>query len=91
MRSIKSPETEELYEELVDGAVRFDNLDKAIIGTGSQYPSGSVFVYDGNKIIDIFVKDYGMSLDEAEEWCGRNVFCFGYGEGTPIIFWEADE
>jgi hypothetical protein len=87
----KELECELDYEDLHEAAIRFDGLDAAIIGRGSQYPSDALLVYSGNGILDILMKDQGMDYEEAVEWCDHNISCLYAGEGTPIIVWESED
>ena len=40
-------------EALREGAITFDGLDDAIIGTGGQYPNDGLVVYSANRIMDL--------------------------------------
>jgi hypothetical protein len=72
-------------------AVKFDNLDAAIIGVGNQYTKTPLLVYSAKKIMRCLMKS--MTYDEAAEWYGHNIECLWAGDHTPIIVedrFEAD-
>ena len=75
-------------EELPQGTVSFDGLDKAIIGIGSQYSKEPKLVYSATRIIDELVDREGWSFEEAQEYFDFNIGCLWAGEGTPIIVYE---
>jgi hypothetical protein len=64
--------------------VAIDGFDDAIIGVGFKHPAGPVLVYDRAKILDILIRS-GMDAESAEDFCGYNIDCAAYGDGTPII------
>tara|TARA_Y100000356_G_scaffold133955_1_gene142115 strand:+ start:877 stop:1149 length:273 start_codon:yes stop_codon:yes gene_type:complete len=75
-------------EALREGAITFDGLDDAIIGTGGQYPNDGLVVYSANRIMDLLMKDMDVNYEGACEWFDHNIACLYAGEGTPIIVYE---
>jgi len=63
-------------------AIRFDNLDDAIIGVSH---CGSL-CYSYSKLLDIFTERDEMTLWEATEWIDYNVIGTMGGEGFVIVF-----
>jgi len=75
----------EYYLECADPkALRLDDLDYAIVGTTQD----GLFVYDYDRVIDIFIKEHGMELDEAIEWVDHHVLGRHEGNGFIIIYSE---
>jgi len=64
-------------------AILFDDLDDALIGVGQQHGSQTVAIYDKEKCIDIFYRNFLVT--EAVEWFEYNVECAYVGENTPIF------
>jgi hypothetical protein len=77
-------------ETLREGAITFDGLDDAIIGTGGQYPNDGLVVYSANRIMDLLMKDMNINYEGACEWFDHNIACLYAGEGTPIIVYESE-
>jgi hypothetical protein len=77
-------------EALREGAITFDGLDDAIIGTGGQYPNDGLVVYSANRIMDLLMKDMNINYEGACEWFDHNIACLYAGEGTPIIVYESE-
>jgi hypothetical protein len=75
-------------DALPEGTVRFDGLDAAIIGVGSQYSKSSKLVYSATLIIEELMKREGWSFEDAEEYFDFNIGCLWAGDGTPIIVYE---
>ena len=67
-------------------AILFDDLNNAIVGTGCQWGSSVVAVYDSSKILHELEVVYEFSPVDAAEWFSFNVQCLYAGEHTPIIF-----
>lgn len=62
-----------------------DGFDDAIIGITSDRINGvERIVYDAWKMIDVLVKNNGMTPREALEYLEFNTFTAYVGEGTPI-------
>lgn len=62
----------------------FDGLDNALIG--HTYRKGEfIAVYDYEKMVEIFMKEHGMSEEDAVEWIDFNVLGAWIGEQTPMI------
>ena len=73
--------------------ITYDNLDDAIIGTAhvwSGYEKVERVVYDGEKMVDLFMED-GMSEVEAVEWIEFNMESAYLGPETPIIVWGYED
>jgi hypothetical protein len=67
--------------------------DKAILGIASVWQQNQrvdTLIYDGNKLIEIFMQE-GMTGEEALEWISFNIEDAYMGPSTPIIRWEYDE
>lgn len=72
-------------KQLVDpDAVIWDGCDEAIIGTGYRCGQKTLFVYDYQTLVNVFVNK-GMSHEEATEWVDYNIVGAWAGEGTPIV------
>lgn len=76
-------------EDLPEGTVRFEGLDNAIIGVGSQHSKPLKIVYSATLIIEELMKREGWSFDDAQEYFDFNIGCLWAGDGTPIIVYEA--
>jgi hypothetical protein len=64
--------------------IKFDGLDSALIGYGSQWSKNQLAVYSETKIIEALI-DQGMDYEEARDWYGHNIECLWCGEETPLI------
>lgn len=87
-----SGDIREQISEYNPEAVVFEGLDEAIIGIGQQWGSSTVAIYDREKAIEIFQKNFikeGADPDQAYvdavEYFEFNVECVYVGEHTPII------
>ena len=81
------PEVMEFWEQLADihpQAVRFDNLDQALVGMITIYPNAPIAVYDRDRCIATLIRD-GMSPDDANEFFSYNTEMGYFGPGTPAI------
>tara|TARA_R110000868_G_scaffold395917_1_gene667923 strand:- start:157 stop:531 length:375 start_codon:yes stop_codon:yes gene_type:complete len=77
-----------------EGMVTIDDQSSAIIGKCYCWDGQSRverFVYSGEKLIDNFVENDGMSEEEALEWVEYNIEGAYWGPTTPIIVWSNDE
>ena len=61
-------------------AIRFDGLDKAIIGTDHN----GFFIYDYDTMITLFCQQ-GMTQEEAVEWVDYNVLGTNAGNGFTVL------
>ena len=75
-------------DALPEGTVRFDGLDAAIIGIGSQYTKEPRLVYSATLIIEELIRREGWSFEDAQEYFDFNIGCLWAGDGTPIIVYE---
>jgi hypothetical protein len=71
-------------EDTEEEVMRFDGLDEAVVGFGSQFTKQTLLVYSAKGIIEALMKQ-GMTHEEAEEWFGYNINCLWIGPGTPLI------
>ena len=65
-------------------ALKFDGMDKAIVGFTAG--ATTVLVYDYEKLLDALAAQ-GMDFEEAQEWVGFNMVDAYMGDGTPIIMY----
>lgn len=63
-------------------AIRFTGLDEAIIGT--NHLGELVYCYD--LLVQHFVKEDGMTQEEAVEWIDFNVIGTNAGQGFSILY-----
>jgi len=80
-------DVEALLEQVDEQAVTWDGCDDAIIGVGSRCGQNTVFVYDYDRLVQVFVRD-GMTEEEAVDWVDYNIVGAWVGEGTPITFYK---
>jgi len=72
----------DLYLEQADPeAIRFDDLDYAIVGTDNN----GLLVYDYDRMIECFIEDSEMTFDEAVEWIDYNVMGVMGGKGFTVL------
>ena len=71
--------------------ITWDRLNDAIIGTGGRCGMEEVFVYSYDKILDILMKEDGMTEREAIDYIEYNIACLYIGELTPILVRSLDE
>jgi hypothetical protein len=77
-----------------EGMVTIDDQSSAIIGACFCWDGQSRverFVYSGEKLIENFIENDGMSEEEALEWVEYNIEGAYWGPTTPIIVWSDDE
>lgn len=75
----------DLYLDTADPeAIRFDGLDYAILGTDHN----GLLVYSYDRMIECFITDQDMTLDEAIEWIDYNVIGVMAGKGFTILYTE---
>lgn len=77
-----------------EGMVTIDDQSSAIIGACFCWDGQSKverFVYSGEKLVENFVENDGMSEEEALEWVIYNIDCAYWGPTSPIIVWSDDE
>lgn len=78
----RNPNIDEYLEMADPEAIRFEGLDYAIIGTDHN----GFLVYDYDRMIETFVVDSEMSVDEAMEWIDYNVIGTMAGQGFTVVF-----
>ena len=71
--------------------ITWDRLNSAIIGVGGRCGMEEVFVYSYDKILDILMKEDGMTEREAIDYIEYNIACLYIGELTPILVRSLDE
>jgi len=77
-----------------EGMVTIDDQSSAIIGACFCWDGQSRverFVYSGEKLIENFVENDGMSEEEALEWVEYNIEGAYMGPNTPIVVWGEDD
>ncbi len=62
-------------------AMILDGCDDAIVATNLD----GTLVYDYELLIDVFIDDQEMSLDEARDWVNYNIIGLLGNEGAPSI------
>ena len=71
------------YLEIADPeAIRFDGLDYAIVGTDHN----GLLVYDYDRMVECFMEDSDMTVEEAMEWIDYNVIGTMAGQGFTILY-----
>jgi len=70
--------------------IKFDVFNGAILYIGRRF-NEEVVVYDCDQCVDILIKRYGMSQDDAIEWMEYNVLGSYLGEQTPIFVSPSEE
>ncbi|QST02456.1 hypothetical protein IMZ31_23695 (plasmid) [Pontibacillus sp. ALD_SL1] len=73
----------EYLSDFLEEAIFYDGLDEAIIGYGERCGL-SVVLYDAIKCMELFVKNDGMTEEEAVEHFEYNILGAYLGEHTPI-------
>ena len=70
-----------------------EGFDEALLGYGATWDGNSQvdrLIYDGDKLIDIFVERDGMTVEEAIEFIDYNIIGAYVGPKTPIVLWTDD-
>ncbi len=62
-------------------AMILDGCDSAIIGTNVD----GTLIYDYELLIDVFIDDHDMSLDESRDWVSFNIIGLLGNAGSPSI------
>lgn len=73
------------YEEPV-----YDGLDDCVVGMAARCGKDPLLVYDHGLLVRHFVKEDGMSEEEAVEWIDFNILGGWIGEGTPLILFKRE-
>lgn len=58
-----------------------DGCDSAIVGTNVD----GTLIYDYELLIDVFIDDHEMSLDESRDWVNFNIIGLLGNAGSPSI------
>ena len=82
--SKSNPHIDFYLENADPEAIRFTDLDHAIIGTDHN----GLLVYSYDRMIKWFMTDWHMTLDEATEWIDYNVIGVMAGKGFTILYTE---
>tara|TARA_R100000388_G_scaffold88328_1_gene68590 strand:+ start:298 stop:561 length:264 start_codon:yes stop_codon:yes gene_type:complete len=74
----------EYYEELIyaDDAIQFEGLDYAIVGTSHN----GYYIYDYDRMIQVFISNHDMTEEEAVEWIDYNVMGVNGGQGFIVLY-----
>ena len=80
--SKENPNLDFYLEQADPEAIRFDDLDYAIVGTDNN----GLLVYDYDRMIECFIADSEMTFDEAVEWIDYNVLGVMAGKGFTILY-----
>lgn len=73
----------ELYgDHTEDGLLFADGLDDALVGI---CPNSLRLVYSRTKVIEVFMRDDGMTEEDAVEYAEHNTFSAYVGNQTPIF------
>jgi len=72
----------DLLNELWGDVLIADGFDDAIIGIKDD--TGVVY-YSKEKVIDILIREHGMTDIDAMEYADFNIFCAYMGDKTPIF------
>ena len=73
--------SEDYLDDCDPEAIRFDDLDEAIVGTDHR----GCLVYDYDSLVELFVEE-GMQTEDAVEWISYNVIGTMGGEGFTIMY-----
>lgn len=79
---MKNPNLDIYLEGADPEAIRFDDLDYAIVGTDQN----GLLVYDYDRMIEHFMSEQDMKLEEAIEWIDYNVVGVMGGQGFTILY-----
>jgi hypothetical protein len=82
-----------LLDPQLTGAVQFDGLDEAIVGTACLYRNGRichVIVYSDELCTRRMMKD-GMNHEEAFEYLQFNVYDAWLGDRTPVVLFDMSD
>jgi len=79
---MKNPNLDIYLEGADPEAIRFDDLDYAIVGTDQN----GLLVYDYDRMIKYFMSEQDMKLEEAIEWIDYNVVGVMGGQGFTILY-----
>ena len=79
---MENPDIDLYIEQANEDAIRFDGLDYAVIGVDHK---GNL-VYDHYRMVEQFMCESDMTMEEAEEYIRYNVLGVNVGEGFPIIY-----
>ena len=75
-------------------ALLADDIEDALIGVAVVHTNGKrhhLAAYSMQKVIEVFMRDKGMSYEDAYEYASINTFSANVGENTPIYIDELRE
>lgn len=75
----------EEFEELSDGAVMLDGLERAIIGIVEEFGNGPRILYSKDKIIEILMDRDGMDEQDAIEFYEYNILGLHAGKQNAVF------
>jgi len=99
---MENDDLRERIAEINPEALMLPDLDDGIIGVGQQHGGNTVVIYDVEKCIEIFAKQFAESDPEedkdedydpylqAVEWMDYNVINAYLGPNTPIFLTTLD-
>ena len=87
---MRADEIRKTLAELNPYAEFFESMDDALIGYSKSRGSSAVAVYDGNKCIEILMRD-GLDVADAHATFMYNYDGYYGGKVTPIIVWSPAE
>ena len=79
--SIIEMNTQDYIDLAIDEAIRFEDLDDAIIGTDQN----GLLVYDYHQMMVAFINQ-GMAADDAIEWIDYNVLPINARQWLLLLF-----
>ena len=85
MKAESNPSIIDMLGDEIEGAYALTGLDDAILGVSRRYGEDPVIAYDYDKIIQIYVDEYGFPHHEAVEWVEYNMIGGGIGDRTPVF------
>jgi len=74
-----------------DSLLKFGGFDEAVIGIISRACREDVLLYDYEKMVEIKMRDDGLTREEAEEDLAYNTVCAYMGEQTPAVLVQKPE
>lgn len=75
-------------KEQYDSLGLWTGLDPAIIGVITRCSDKHYFVYDREKVVELFMVNDGMTMEMAEEWVSFNIDGAWVGSETPFMLMD---
>ena len=79
--------TQEVINELAEGAVILDGFEDCIVGISEEFGNGPRILYSRDKILEILQTRDEMSFEDALEFYDFNILGMFAGDQNPVMLY----